>query len=155
MTMSETEPTSLTRRVNINASAATVYRYLTDSSLIAEWMGQMAVFEPFEGGDYRVVINETAIAGGKVVELVQDKKVVFSFGWESEDTPVPSGSSRVEITLVEKDGTTQVELTHTGLVSAAVAGHGEGWDHYMGRLAIAAAGGNPGPDPLGNPPAND
>ena len=104
MTMSGTEPTSLTRQVSINASAATVYKYLTDSSLIAEWMGQMAVFEPFEGGDYRVVINDSTIAGGKVVELEQDKKVVFTFGWESDDSPVPAGSSRVEITLDEKDG---------------------------------------------------
>ncbi len=148
MAMSGTEPTSLTKQVSINASASTVYKYLTDASLIAEWMGQMAVFEPFTGGDYRVVINDSTIAGGKVVELEQDKRVVFTFGWESDESPVPAGSSTVEITLEEVDGTTHVELTHTGLISAAVAGHGEGWDHYMSRLAIAAAGGNPGVDPL-------
>ena len=148
MGMSGTEQSGLTKQVSINAPASTVYKYLTDPSLIAEWMGQMAVFDPFEGGDYRVVINESTIASGKVVELEQDKRVVFTFGWESDESPVPSGSSTVEITLEERDGVTLVELNHTGLMAAAVAGHGEGWDHYMGRLAIVAAGGDAGKDPL-------
>ena len=38
-------------------------------------------------------------------------------------------------------------MTHSGLPDAEeVAGHGKGWTHYLDRLAIAAAGGDPGPD---------
>src|ERR1700736_3534864 len=57
----------------------------------------------------------------------------------------PSGSSLVEIDLVEQppDGTL-LRLTHTGLPNAEqCAGHADGWAHYLGRLAEAAAG--PGP----------
>jgi hypothetical protein len=44
------------------------------------------------------------------------------------------------------DGTTLV-LRHSRLPSAEmVEQHSQGWAHYLGRLAVAAAGGDPGPD---------
>jgi hypothetical protein len=42
-----------------------------------------------------------------------------------------------------------VRLVHSGLPDAIRAGSAEGWDHYLPRLAVAAEGGNPGPDPWG------
>src|SRR5260370_7562421 len=37
--------------------------------------------------------------------------------------------------------------THSGLPNEAqCAGHNRGWQHYLGRLTIAAGGGNPGID---------
>jgi hypothetical protein len=49
------------------------------------------------------------------------------------------------------DGTV-VRLVHTGLPSRESAeAHGHGWDDYMPRLAIAAAGGDAGEDPNHNP----
>jgi hypothetical protein len=41
-----------------------------------------------------------------------------------------------------------VRLTHSGLPPEAVPPHELGWAHYVGRLAVVAAGGDPGPDPL-------
>ena len=50
--------------------------------------------------------------------------------------------------LVEQDGTTTVTLTHHDLPSEEErANHGSGWELYLGRLGIAATGGDPGPDP--------
>ncbi|WP_251065710.1 hypothetical protein [Streptomyces sp. ISL-44] len=38
-------------------------------------------------------------------------------------------------------------LVHSGLPSPeACAAHAEGWQHYVGRLAVRAEGGDPGPD---------
>ena len=38
-------------------------------------------------------------------------------------------------------------MTHSGLPDPeACASHEQGWTHYLGRLAVAAAGGDPGPD---------
>lgn len=147
MTTSKTEATSLVRQVSIDASAATVYKYLVDSDLMSKWMGQNCTFEPFEGGTYRCQINDTTIASGKVVEVVPDHKIVYTFGWENDDNPVKPGTSRVEITLEETDGSTLVVLTHSEL-AGAVEKHGGGWEHYLARLAIAATGGDAGPDPM-------
>jgi hypothetical protein len=35
---------------------------------------------------------------------------------------------------------------HRGLPDDAVEDHGGGWAHYLQRLAVRAAGGDPGPD---------
>ena len=41
-----------------------------------------------------------------------------------------------------------MRLTHRGLPDAeSVAHHRQGWESYLPRLAIAATGGDPGPDP--------
>ena len=74
------------------------------------------------------------------------EKVVFTFGWEQEGNPIPPGSTTVEITLHPEGDKTRVRLVHRGLPDDAVSDHGEGWDHYLGRLAIAATGGDAGPD---------
>ena len=42
---------------------------------------------------------------------------------------------------------TLLTFVHSGLPEAAVGPHIEGWTHYLGRLAMAAAGRDPGPDP--------
>jgi hypothetical protein len=39
-----------------------------------------------------------------------------------------------------------VRLVHRGLPDEAIADHTQGWDHYLGRLAVAGGGGDPGPD---------
>jgi len=108
----------------------------------------MAVFDPVPGGDYRVVINDSTIAKGNVVELIENEKVVFTFGWEAEGNPVTPGYSTVEITLEESGGSTSVTLTHTGLPEGTAISHGEGWEHYLARLHTVAEGGDPGVDPL-------
>jgi uncharacterized protein YndB with AHSA1/START domain len=154
MTTPQTDATSLTRQISIDAPASTVFKYLVDPELMCKWMGQACIFEPFEGGEYRCEINENIVAAGKVIEVIQDSKVVYTFGWEGGENPVAVGSSRVEITLTETNGATLVNLRHSGL-AAAVNEHGEGWDHYMARLAIAAAGGDAGPDPIANQSADE
>jgi hypothetical protein len=41
-----------------------------------------------------------------------------------------------------------MRMTHSGLPDEAeCASHEKGWAHYFGRLAVAVAGGDPGPDP--------
>ena len=73
-------------------------------------------------------------------------RLAYLFGWVGREE-VPPESSLVEIDLVEKDAGTLVRLTHSGLPNEEErAGHEEGWKHYCRRLAVAAAGGDPGPD---------
>ncbi len=61
---------------------------------------------------------------------------------------VPAGASTIEVELIpDGDGTT-LRFRHLGLPSEeSVQAHRHGWEHYLERLAIAAAGGDPGPDP--------
>jgi uncharacterized protein YndB with AHSA1/START domain len=76
---------------------------------------------------------------------------VYSFGWEAgtEDVTalVPVGSSTVEIELEPSAGGTTLRLVHHGLAGESSIAHEQGWRHYLGRLQLAAAGGDPGVDP--------
>ena len=75
-------------------------------------------------------------------------RLAYSFGWDGSKD-VPPGSGLVEIDLVEQPDGTLLRMTHSGLPKAAgMRQPAEGWTHYLGRLPEAAAGHDPGPDPV-------
>ena len=76
-------------------------------------------------------------SAGEFVEVVPNQKVVFTFGWEEKDHPIPPGSTTIEITLHPEGDKTLVRLAHRGLPADAVDDHGNGWAHYLERLAVA------------------
>jgi uncharacterized protein YndB with AHSA1/START domain len=136
----------LIREVVVDASPRTIFPFLTDPTRHVLWMGTDADLDPRVGGSYRVVVQGKNPAVGEFVEVVPDRKVVFTFGWDEPDHPIPAGSTEVEITLLPDGGKTRVRLVHRGLPDDAVSDHTQGWDHYLDRLVVAVAGGDAGPD---------
>jgi uncharacterized protein YndB with AHSA1/START domain len=136
----------LIREVVMDASPATIFPFLTDPAQHVRWMGTGAELEPVPGGRYRVMVQGKHPAVGEFVEVVPDTKVVFTFGWDEPDHPIPAGSTEVEITLIPDGGKTRVRLVHRGLPDDAVGDHTSGWDNYLERLATASSGGDAGPD---------
>jgi len=79
--------------------------------------------------------------------VVPNSRIVFTWGFETGSTLIPPGGSTVEVTFVlDRDGTI-VRLVHKDLPAPARPNHSEGWEHFLPRLALAAAGQDPGPDP--------
>lgn len=143
------EQTSVEREIAIAASPETVWEFLVDPVKATRWMGQNATFEARPGGRYQVEVLPRNTASGEFVELDPPRRLVFTWGWEPGGvSSVPVGSTTVEIELVSDGDGTTLRFTHTGLPSAEAAqSHAHGWDHYLERLALAARGGDPGPDP--------
>lgn len=133
--------------VRIAASPETVFPFFTDPELIVRWMGEEALLNPQPGGALRLRLAGDHVVCGKYLELQAPERVVFTWGWEHEETLVPPGSSTVEVELIPETDGTLVRLTHRELPEPARDGHRKGWTHYLGRIEIAAAGGDPGPDP--------
>ncbi len=137
------------RETQIAAPPSTVFAFLTDPQKILSWMGAEAATEAHPGGLY--LVKDVAgrpgrTARGQFREVVPVHRLAYSFGWEG-DEEVPPGSGLVEIDLIDRDGGTLMRMTHTGLPNAAqCAGHAKGWAYYLGRLAMAATGQNPGVD---------
>jgi uncharacterized protein YndB with AHSA1/START domain len=135
------------RETHIAAPPATVFAFLTDPEKIIRWIGSEAAMEPQPGGLFLLKNITGHTARGRVREVVPVHRLAYTFGWDDRED-VPPGSSLVEIDLIEQDGGTLLRFTHSGLPTAAEqAGHDKGWAHYLGRLAVAASGRDPGADP--------
>lgn len=139
-----TTPIVVTR--HIGAPPEVVYSYLTESTRWSNWQGEDAAIDARPGGLFVMRMPDGATARGQFVELVPDRKVVFTWGWV--DHPgVPPGSSTVEIEIsVEGDGSL-VTLVHSELPSDEVEVHRLGWEHYLPRLARVCEQGEIEPDP--------
>ena len=137
----------LEREIMIDATPETIFPFLTVAEKHLEWEGTAVELDPRPGGVYRVLVHGEYQAAGEFIEVVPNEKVVIAFGWEMPGNPLPPGSTRVEITLHAEGEKTRLRLVHSGLPDDETSGqHREGWDHYLGRLAVVAAGGDPGPD---------
>jgi uncharacterized protein YndB with AHSA1/START domain len=142
--------TVVEREVRIAARPETVFEFFIDPEKMKQWKGSKAELDPRPGGIYRVEISEEAIARGEYVEIEPPSRVVFTWGWEGQESgehAVPPGSSRVEVDLVPDGNGTLVRLRHLDLPEQSREIHGQGWDLYLGRLAAAAEGRDPGADP--------
>jgi len=136
----------LMHEVVMDASPATIFPFLIDPAQQVRWMGTEADLDPRVGGEYRVLVQGRHPGVGEFVEVVPDRKVVFTFGWDEPDHPIPAGSTEIEITLTPDGDKTRVRLVHRGLPDDAVGDHTEGWSHYLDRLSVVATGGTVGPD---------
>ena len=133
--------------VFIEATPDVVFPYLVDSDLMTKWMGKEILGKAVVGEKYHVRVNDSHVALGEYQVVDSPSRVVFTFGWDAPDNPTPPGSSTVEITLTKDGDGTIVKLVHSGLRNDTRADHSKGWAMYIGRLAAAAIGGDPGPDP--------
>ncbi len=143
-----TEPFVVRREMHIAAPRSTVFAFLTDPEKIVSWIGAEATTEAHPGGLYLVkgVRDRTNVARGTFREVVPVHRLAYSFGWDGREE-VPPGSSLIEIDLIDQDNGTLLRMTHSGLPNATqCANHDRGWAHYLSRLAVAAAGGDPGID---------
>jgi uncharacterized protein YndB with AHSA1/START domain len=141
------EPLVVRRETHIAAPPATVFAFLTDPEKILRWMGTEAKTELQTGGIYLVKGIDGSVARGAFREVVPVHRLAYSFGWEGNEE-VPPGSGLVEIDLIDQDGGTLLRMAHSGLPNTSQrARHDKGWAHYLGRLAMVAAGWDPGIDP--------
>jgi len=137
-------PIVIERRVA--ASRQRVYAFLTDAAHWVRWQGEAATIEPVPGGLFEMRMANGMTARGRFVDLVENERVVFTWGW-IDDPTTPPGSTAVAIELIEDGTATLLRLTHTGLAEAEILPHTTGWSHYLSRLAAVAEGRDPGPDP--------
>ena len=89
----------LVREIMIKATPETIWPFLTEPDSLVGWHGTVAEIDPRPGGIYRVLVAGQFQSAGEYVEVVPMEKVVFTFGWDEDDHPIPPGSTTIEITL--------------------------------------------------------
>jgi uncharacterized protein YndB with AHSA1/START domain len=164
--VTEIAPVEVT--VWVPAVPSEVFSYFTDPARYVQWMGNEADLEPVPGGVYRVRMADGFSAAGRFLAVEPPHLVVFSWGFADDEaasrtkggkaggepggagaSAMPAGSTRVTVTLAGAgDGGTLLTLRHENLPSDSLReGHDVAWNTYLPRVALRAAGGDPGPDP--------
>ena len=138
-----TSPGALVVERHVSAPPERVFTFFTDAGKWMEWQGTEAEIELVPGGIWRVNVTGDGFASGEIVEVVDNERIVFTWGWE-HGPPVPPGSSTVSIELVPDGDGTLIRLTHTGLPPDLIEIHRYGWDHFVPRLVAVAEGRDPG-----------
>ena len=144
MTTKTAEKTSLEIKRFINAPRDRVYRAWTDPTQLKEWWGPEGVqTRKFEadahvGGKYRWDLfnqeGEEMSVFGEYLELTPGRRIVFTWKWD-DDEAWENKSSIVTIELSDRDGGTEVRLTHEQLPSEQSRNrHNEGWSSVLDRL---------------------
>ena len=141
----------IVKDVYIDAPPHIVYAFLTQPAKMAEWIGSEIALDPRPGGIFRFSPNTVDVISGEYIVVVPYSRVSFTWGFEGEGEAVPAGSTLVEITLAPEGAGTRLRLTHRNLTGESRDKHDAGWDHYLARIALAAAGGDVPPDPFADP----
>ncbi|MGH9887912.1 MAG: SRPBCC family protein, partial [bacterium] len=126
-------------RVRIAARPETVFKFISDPDRVRQWLGDASIGHSV-GEAILVRYPDGGAARGNVEEIVADRRVVFSWGYDGDKFDMPPGSTRVSIDLAPIPSGTLVTLRHTGIPGDVTRRqHRMGWRHYVSTLGTAAA----------------
>jgi uncharacterized protein YndB with AHSA1/START domain len=147
----QSETSVVEREIRVEAEPETVFRFFTDPEKMVRWMGARAMLDPRPGGVFSFNNMADLSIEGKFVAVEPYSRIVFTWGYgyfpDDQTNPLPPGSSTVEVQFVPDGEATIVHLTHR-IPTDLADFHALGWEHYLARLMVAAAGSDPGPDPF-------
>lgn len=127
--------------IRINASPKMVFTLLTDPAHMRIWLAEFVDADARPGGVFRISGPVGVSIEGTYLEVLPDRKVVFTWGGVEGVKP---GQSTVEF-LLEQDGNgTLVRLRHYRLPQGATESHRRGWmESGLVKLKDAAEGRKP------------
>ncbi|MDM0033832.1 SRPBCC domain-containing protein [Variovorax sp. J22P271] len=133
---------SLTLRRRFDAAPAQVWRAWTQPQALKRWFGPaeivsvpVAEVDLRVGGGFRVVMlagdGERHEVGGRYLELVPERKLVFEWAWAG----TPERVSRVTVLIEPQGHGSELTLHHERFADeAARDGHRHGWTGSMAKL---------------------
>jgi len=144
MTTKGSEKLSLEIKRLIKAPRDRVYAAWTDPAQLKQWFGPENVqthdfiAEVRVGGKFRWDLTssegERMAVGGEYHELRPGRKIVFTWQWE-DDEAWENNVSVVTVELTDRDGGTELRLTHERLPNEASRdGHTRGWNSALDKL---------------------
>lgn len=133
--------------IEIDASPDTVFSAISDAQELTQWFPDAAILEPKVGGKFklsflkdsknsRMKLDMDFINEGKVLEIIQNKKLVYTWQWQAfSDFP----QTIVTWELEQVNNKTRLTLTHSGFTGkeegpASLEEHNKGWSFFLNGL---------------------
>jgi uncharacterized protein YndB with AHSA1/START domain len=144
MTTKDAAKLSLEIKRVINAPRERVYAAWTEPEQLKQWFGPEKVqthdliAEPRAGGRFRWDLSnpegEKMTCRGEYRELEPDRKIVFTWQWDDDET-WENHTSVVTVELADCEGGTEIRLRHEFLPNEkSCEGHTEGWNSVLDKL---------------------
>ena len=142
-------PLIVRREVQIAAPPSTVFAFLTDPEKIVRWMGTEATMEPHPGGIYLLNVQRQGHRARQFHGGHAGPPPCLQLRLGRERTKCRRDRAWSRSICLKGAAGHWCAFTHSGLPDATeVANHEKGWTHYIERLRVTAAGGDPGPDQM-------
>lgn len=148
MTQSSTTVPALVMRRVFEAPRERVYEAWTDPHLAAQFLGPCEIGATVEmdvriGGAYRIVMHHTEgedwAVGGTFREVLPPQRLSMTWRWE-EDDPNDEYESLVTVELFDRNGKTELVLTHEYLADVeSRERHTTGWNSALDQLTRVVA----------------
>jgi uncharacterized protein YndB with AHSA1/START domain len=140
-----TDTRTIEQSLTVEAPREQVFRALTDADELKRWWITDGTSEPRTGGRFRYEwrmadASLDHVQQGAYEEVVDGERV--SYPWSAG----PAGDTRVTFALADRDGTTEVTLTHAGFAAAPETAeihdrHVQGWQGFLANLKSVLEGG--------------
>ncbi len=133
--------------IEIDASPEVVFSAISDAQELIQWFPDAAILEPKVGGQFklsflkdsknsRMKLDRDFINEGKVLEIIQNKKLVHTWKWQAFSD---FAETIVTWELEQVDNKTRLTLTHTGFTGkeqgpASLEEHNKGWSFFLNGL---------------------
>jgi uncharacterized protein YndB with AHSA1/START domain len=137
--MRESNTEEIKKTITVNASPEVVFRALIDETELTQWFSnERTVLEPQVGGAWmlkncRSDIGNIQTMRGKVLEIIQDKKL--SYTWNVDEYP-DTPEAIVTWTIEPLDGgcSSEIILVHSDLANNDFDDTDKNWSYFIGRL---------------------
>jgi uncharacterized protein YndB with AHSA1/START domain len=146
------ERPTLRMQRSFDAPRAVLWAIWTKTEMLVRWFGPahcpaIGAKSDFRvGGSWSVIMEWTGTGQqlrphGVYLEIVPERRLVFTFKWEGDHEDGPPVDTRVTVALSDgPGGRTQLDFIHAELKSPeSLAGHREGWKSSFDRLDAVIA----------------
>lgn len=136
-----------------NAPCNKVYGAWTNAGILSQWFApsdqmktEVLELDVRVGGRYRIRMEEGEndcefhIVGGEYLSIVPNKKLIFTWQWEDDDS---NTEMLLTLKFIDKGDTTDFLLTHERILDQETRdSHNEGWTSCLARLGTLLSHGN-------------
>lgn len=133
----------LTLKRYIRAPREKVFDAFVKAEHARQWMCPrgmtmpVAEFDARVGGKYRVTMRardgEQFTAGGTYREIARPERLTYTWAWQGEG--MPNVETLITVAFSERDGGTEVVMTHSGFPDAGMCeSHEQGWGSSFNKL---------------------